>query len=116
MEVATNGGLGIAPCQTLGGGQAELETRLHWLRSYPAEADSFEPDLPDRKPGSFHMRPHYLFTATLFATLAFGSVASAESFSTSAVSPGQIPASGSIAATYPTGGNETRYYFTADLK
>jgi hypothetical protein len=62
------------------------------------------------------MRPHHLFAVTLFASLTIGHVAFAESFSTSAVSPGPIPASGSIASGYPTGGNETRYYFTADLK
>jgi hypothetical protein len=61
------------------------------------------------------MRPHHLFAATLLATVSFDSVASAENFSTSAVNPNQIPATGSIASGYPAGGNETHYYFTADL-
>ena len=62
------------------------------------------------------MRLHHLFAAALLATVSFGGVAFAETFSTSTVSPGQLPANGTIAGSYPSGGNETRYYFTADLK
>jgi hypothetical protein len=62
------------------------------------------------------MRAHHLFAPTLLATVSFGAVAAADAFSTSAVNPAQLPANGSITAGYPAGGNETRYYFTADLK
>jgi hypothetical protein len=62
------------------------------------------------------MRINHLFAATIFASLAFSNFAMADNFSTSAVSPGQVPASGSIAAPYPAGGAEARYYFNADLK
>ncbi|MBV8925928.1 MAG: hypothetical protein JOZ74_11225 [Bradyrhizobium sp.] len=62
------------------------------------------------------MRLHHLFATTLLATVSLGTVAHADNFSTSAVSPGQLPANGTIAGAYPSGGNETRYYFTADLK
>ena len=62
------------------------------------------------------MRLHHLFATTLLATVSFGGVAFADTFSTSTVNPAQLPASGTIAGGYPSGGNETRYYFTADLK
>ncbi len=62
------------------------------------------------------MRFNRLFAVALIANIAFGSFASADDLSTSAVKPGQLPASGSIAAAYPAGGVETRYYFNADLK
>lgn len=62
------------------------------------------------------MRPYLVLAATLLASLSFGNPAFAENFSTSAVNPGEIPATGSIASAYPAGGNEARYYFAADLK
>jgi hypothetical protein len=62
------------------------------------------------------MRLHHLFATALLATVSLSGVAFAETFSTSTVSPSQLPASGTIAGSYPSGGNETRYYFTVDLK
>lgn len=62
------------------------------------------------------MRLNRLFAVTVVASIVFGGFARADDLSTSAVKPGQLPASGSIAAAYPAGGVETRYYFNADLK
>lgn len=62
------------------------------------------------------MRMRFFHIGSLWAALAVATPAAAQSFSTSAVSPAALPASGSIAANYPAGAAETRYYFTADLK
>ena len=58
----------------------------------------------------------HFVTAALFASVALSSVATAQDFSTTAIKPSAVPRSGSIAGTYPAGGAETRYYFSADLK
>jgi len=53
--------------------------------------------------------------AAAVAGMLFASVAYAEDFSTSALNPTPIPATGVIAGAYPSG-NETTYYFAVDLK
>jgi hypothetical protein len=46
----------------------------------------------------------------------FVSVAQADNFSTSAISPTAVPPTGVIAGAYPSGTTETTYYFAVDLK
>jgi hypothetical protein len=63
------------------------------------------------------MRKHRTIQAAMvIGGLAFANAAAAQGFSTSAVSPGKVPASGVISAAYPAGETATSYYFAADLK
>jgi hypothetical protein len=57
-----------------------------------------------------------LFAVTLMGSVGVSCLAAAQDFSTTAVKPSQLPRSGSVTGAYPSGGNETRYYFAADLK
>jgi hypothetical protein len=56
------------------------------------------------------------FIAAIIAGSVLVSVAQAQTFSTSALSPSPVPANGVISGSYPQGGAETTYYFAADLK
>ena len=56
------------------------------------------------------------FIATILAAAVSAAAAHAETFSTSALNPSQVPASGVISGSFPAGGAETTYYFAADLK
>jgi hypothetical protein len=58
----------------------------------------------------------YAFLGLTAAGLILASVASAETFSTSATNPGRLPQTGIIEGGYPEGGRETSYYFALDLK
>ena len=61
------------------------------------------------------MRKSSLIAAIVAGFLAT-SAACAETFSTSALNPSPVPANGVISGSYPQGGTETTYYFSADLK
>jgi hypothetical protein len=61
------------------------------------------------------MRGLFRQTALAVCLIAVGSAARAEGFSTSAISPSPIAASGLIAGSYPASDAETSYYFTIDL-
>jgi len=56
------------------------------------------------------------FIAAIIAGSVLASVAQAQTFSTSALTPSPVPANGVISGSYPQGGAETTYYFAADLK
>jgi hypothetical protein len=56
------------------------------------------------------------FVGAIVAGAMLTSVAHAETFSTSALNPSPVPANGVISGSYPQGGTEATYYFTADLK
>ncbi|MBV9456342.1 MAG: hypothetical protein JO141_02315 [Bradyrhizobium sp.] len=62
------------------------------------------------------MRSILRLTALAVGIIAIGSTARAEGFSTSAVNPTQVAATGMIAGNYPAGDAETSFYFAVDLK
>src|ERR1700681_2917127 len=58
----------------------------------------------------------FSFIASAVAAALLTSVANADTFSTSALTPSPLPANGVISGSYPQGGTETTYYFSAALK
>ena len=56
------------------------------------------------------------YVATILAAVLSAAAAYADTFSTSALNPSQVPANGVIAGSFPPGGAETTFYFAADLK
>ena len=56
------------------------------------------------------------YIATILAAVLSAAAAYADTFSTSALNPSQVPANGVIAGSFPPGGAETTFYFAADLK
>jgi hypothetical protein len=62
------------------------------------------------------MRGLFLQTALAVGIIAVATGARAEGFSTSAISPTAVPATGLITGAYPAGESETSYYFAVDLK
>src|ERR1700736_484533 len=61
------------------------------------------------------MRGLLRHTALAIGIIAISSGARAEGFSTSAVSPTPVPATGLITGNYPASDAETNYYFAVDL-
>ena len=62
------------------------------------------------------MRGLFLQTALAVGIIAVATGARADGFSTSAISPTAVPATGLITGAYPAGDAETSYYFAVDLK